>query len=27
VQETRCNRCGETLEKGFNYCPHCGAEQ
>ena len=27
VQKTRCNRCGETLEKGFNYCPHCGTEQ
>ena len=22
----QCHRCGQTLDKGFNYCPHCGAE-
>ncbi|MEE9532629.1 MAG: zinc ribbon domain-containing protein [Syntrophobacteria bacterium] len=27
LQAIRCHRCGETLEKGFNYCPHCGAER
>ena len=27
LQAIRCHRCGETLEKDFNYCPHCGAEQ
>ena len=27
LQAIRCHRCGETLEKGFNYCPHCGAKQ
>ena len=20
-----CNQCGEWVEKGFNYCPNCGA--
>jgi ribosomal protein L37E len=26
LQAIRCHRCGETLEKHFRYCPHCGAE-
>ena len=26
LRAINCHRCGETLEKHFRYCPHCGSE-
>jgi len=27
MRKKRCPRCGKLIDKGFKYCPYCGAEQ
>lgn len=27
IRKKRCSRCGKLIDKSFDYCPYCGAEQ